>query len=66
VLAEFTEEVGARMPTPDERARLWLKEGTPVLTVRRVAWDTADLAVEMTDTVRAAPNYVLEYRFPAS
>ena len=36
-LAEFTEEVGARMPSPDERVRLRLPEGTPVLTVRRIA-----------------------------
>ena len=64
-LAEFTEEVAARMPTPDERQRLLLSEGTPVLTVRRIAFDKAGVPVEMTDTVKAAPSYVLEYRFPA-
>jgi GntR family transcriptional regulator len=64
-LAEFIEEVAARMPTPDERARLRLPEGTPVLTVRRIAFDTNGSAVEMTDTVKAAPSYILEYRFPA-
>jgi GntR family transcriptional regulator len=66
VLAEFTEEVAARMPTPEERQRLLLPEGTPVLTVRRVAIDTDGAPVEMTDTVKAAPSYVLEYRFPAN
>lgn len=66
VLAEFTEEVAARMPTPEERQRLLLPEGTPVLTVRRVAIDTDGVPVEMTDTVKAAPSYVLEYRFPAN
>lgn len=64
-LAEFIEEVGARMPSPEERARLRLPEGTPVLTVRRIAFDTNRMRVEMTDTVKAAPSYVLEYRFPA-
>lgn len=64
-LAEFTEEVAARMPTPEERTRLRLPEGTPVLTVRRIAFDTKGVRVEMTDTVKAAPSYVLEYRFPA-
>lgn len=65
LLAEFIEEVGARMPTPEERVRLRLPEGTPVLTVRRIAFDTDGVPVEMTDTVKAAPSYVLEYRFPA-
>ena len=64
-LAEFTEEVGARMPTPEERRRLRLPAGTPVLTVRRVAFDPEGRRVELTDTVKAAPSYVLEYRFPA-
>jgi GntR family transcriptional regulator len=65
LLDEFTEEVAARMPTPDERHRLLLPDGTPVLTVRRIAFDTDGRPVEMTDTVKAAPSYVLEYRFPA-
>jgi GntR family transcriptional regulator len=64
-LAEFTEEVAARMPTPEERQRLRLPEGTPVLTVRRIAFDDGGTPVETTDTVKAAPAYVLEYRFPA-
>jgi len=65
-LAEFTEEVGARMPTPVERVRLRLPEGTPVLTVRRIAFDIKGVRVELTDTVKAAPSYVLVYRFPAT
>jgi len=64
-LSEFAEEVGARMPTPEERRRLQLPSGTPVLTVRRIAFDKAGEPVELTDTVKAAPSYVLEYRFPA-
>jgi len=65
-LASFTEEVGARMPTPQERRRLSLAEGTPVITVMRVAYDVDGRPVEMTDTVKSAPSYVLEYSFPAT
>src|SRR4051812_25927832 len=64
-LARFTEEVSARMPTADERRRLQLSAGTPVLTVLRTAYSTDGRAVEVCDTVKAAPAYVLEYDFPA-
>jgi GntR family transcriptional regulator len=64
-LARFTEEVSARMPTADERRRLQLGGGTPVLTVLRTAYSTDGRAVEVCDTVKAAPAYVLEYDFPA-
>ena len=40
-LAQFTEEVTARMPTADERRRLELGGGMPVLVVVRTAYDTA-------------------------
>ncbi|HEX6353211.1 GntR family transcriptional regulator [Actinophytocola sp.] len=65
VLARFTEEVGARMPTPEERRELEIGTGVPVLTVLRTAYDTADVAVEVCDTVKVAPAYLLEYEFPA-
>lgn len=64
-LDRFTEEVTARMPTADERRRLRLSSGTPVLTVLRTAYDTDGRAVEVCDTVKAAPAYVLEYDIPA-
>ncbi|MER5672785.1 GntR family transcriptional regulator [Pseudonocardia alni] len=64
-LAHFTEEVSARMPTVEERRRLKIPSGTPVLLVVRTAYDTAGRAVEVCDTVKAAPAYVLEYDFPA-
>ena len=54
------------MPTPKERRRLSLPEGTPVTTVIRVAYDVKGRPVVMTDTVKSAPNYVLEYSFPAT
>ena len=41
-------------------------EGPAALTVRRIAFDSNGLPVELTDTVKAAPSYVLEYRFPAN
>lgn len=65
VLARFTEEVGARMPTPDERRDLEVGTGVPVLTVLRTAYDTNDVAVEVCDTVKVAPAYLLEYEFQA-
>jgi GntR family transcriptional regulator len=64
-LGHFTEEVSARMPTVEERRRLQIPSGTPVLLVVRTAYDTAGRAVEVCDTVKAAPAYVLEYDFPA-
>lgn len=64
-LDRFTEEITARMPTSDERRRLRLGPGTPVLTVLRTAYDTDGRALEVCDTVKAAPAYVLEYDFPA-
>jgi GntR family transcriptional regulator len=43
-----------------------LPEGTPVITVMRVAHDFEGRPVEMTDTVKSAPSYVLENSFPAT
>jgi GntR family transcriptional regulator len=65
ILGHFVEEVGARMPTPDERRALELSPGVPVLTVVRTAYDTTGRPVEVCDTVKAAYAYVLEYDFPA-
>jgi GntR family transcriptional regulator len=64
-LAEFVEEVSVRMPTPDERRRLQLGAGVPVLIVLRTAYDVDGRPVEVTDTIKAGPSYVLEYHFPA-
>ncbi|WAJ44607.1 GntR family transcriptional regulator [Mycobacterium sp. Aquia_216] len=65
VLARFTEEVAARMPTPEERRQLELEPGIPVLTVLRTAYDANDAVVEVCDTVKVAAAYVLEYEFAA-
>lgn len=64
-LDRFVEEVTARMPSADERRRLELADGVPVLVVLRTAFDTAGMPVEVCDTVKAAPAYVLEYDIPA-
>jgi GntR family transcriptional regulator len=64
-LKEFVEEVSVRMPAPDERRRLRLGAGIPVMVVVRTAYDLDGRPVEVCDTVKAGPSYVLEYRFPA-
>jgi GntR family transcriptional regulator len=64
-LGEFVEEVSVRMPTPNERRRLQLGAGVPVMIVLRTAYDAEGRPVEVTDTIKAGPSYVLEYRFPA-
>ncbi|MCU1685324.1 MAG: GntR family transcriptional regulator [Amycolatopsis sp.] len=65
ILDRFTEEVGARMPVAEERQSLGISPGTPVLTVLRTAYDTKGMAVEVCDTVKVAPAYLLQYDFPA-
>ena len=64
-LDHFTEEVSARMPTADERRRLQLTDGVPVVVLVRTAYDTTGRALEVCDTLKAAPAYVLEYDVPA-
>jgi GntR family transcriptional regulator len=65
-LRSFSEEVSARMPTPDEARSLRLGPGVPVIVVVRTAVDTDDVPVEVCDTVMAADRYVLSYELPAS
>lgn len=64
-LDHFTEEVSARMPTADERRRLQLTDGVPVVVLLRTAYDTTGRPLEVCDTLKAAPAYVLEYDIPA-
>jgi len=66
LLDHFTEEVGARMPTPEERQALDIDAGIPVLTVSRTAYDTDNVPVEVCDTVIVSDAYLLEYTFPAN
>jgi GntR family transcriptional regulator len=64
-LARFTEDVTARMPTPEESHALRLMAGSPVLALVRVAFDIDDVPVEVCDTVMSADHYVLAYELPA-
>lgn len=64
-LARFSEDVSARMPTPDEARSLRLTAGTPVFGLVRTAFDTGGRAVEVCDTVMAADRFVLSYELPA-
>ena len=64
-LGHFTEEVSARMPTPDERKVLQIGAGVPVITLLRTAYDVHDVPLEVCDTVKVSHAYVLEYDVPA-
>ena len=65
VLERFTEEVTARMPTPDEARLLSLSPGVPVFRLVRTAFDIDGRAVEVCDTIMAADAYLLAYELPA-
>ncbi len=64
-LERFTEEVSARMPTPDEARALALSPGVPVFRLVRTAFDADGRAVEVCDTIMAADAYLLSYDLPA-
>jgi len=64
-LDRFTEEVAARMPTPEEARRLALPPGVPVFRLVRTAYDLDGRAVEVCDTIMSAEAYVLNYELPA-
>ena len=64
-LARFTEDVTARMPTPEEARMLSLRPGVPVFRLVRTAYDMGGRAVEVCDTVMAADAYQLSYELPA-
>ncbi|GGN66880.1 transcriptional regulator [Streptomyces albiflavescens] len=65
-LAEFVETVQARLATKPETAALALSPGSPVIHLVRQAFDTSGRVVEVCDTVMAADQFVLDYRFPAT
>jgi GntR family transcriptional regulator len=64
-LGKFTEEIAARMPTPDEARVLALPPGVPVFRLVRTAYETGGRAVEVCDTIMAADAYLLSYDLPA-
>lgn len=65
ILERFTEEVTARMPTPEEARMLALPPGVPVFRLVRSAYATGGRVVEVCDTVMAADAYLLAYELPA-
>ncbi|SOB86351.1 GntR family transcriptional regulator [Streptomyces sp. 1331.2] len=64
-LAEFTESVRARLATKPETKALALSPGAPVIHLVRDAIATGGRVVEVCDTIMAADQFVLDYRFPA-
>ncbi|NEA72149.1 GntR family transcriptional regulator [Streptomyces sp. SID13588] len=64
-LAEFTETVRARLATKPETSALALSPGSPVFHLVRDAMTHEGRVVEVCDTVMAADQFVLDYRFPA-
>jgi GntR family transcriptional regulator len=64
-LDRFTEDVTARMPTPEEARLLSLSPGVPVFRLVRTAYDLGGRPVEVCDTVMAADAYMLSYELPA-
>ncbi len=65
ILERFTEEISARMPTPEETRALNLPPGVPVFRLVRTAYDTDGRAVEVCDTTMAPDANVLAYELPA-
>jgi GntR family transcriptional regulator len=65
ILERFTEEVSARMPSPDEARELALAPGVPVFRLVRTAFDRDGRAVEVCDTIMASDAYLLAYELPA-
>ncbi|MDH6113861.1 DNA-binding GntR family transcriptional regulator [Kitasatospora sp. MAP12-15] len=65
LLAEFGETVQARLATKAECVALTLSPGSPVIHLVREAVAEAGRFVEVCDTVMAADQFVLDYRFAA-
>ena len=65
-LGHFTEDVTARMPSPEESTALQLAPATPVFQLLRTAYDKDGRAVEVCDTVMSTDEWILSYRLPAT
>jgi GntR family transcriptional regulator len=63
-MARILEEVNARMPTPDERQRLRMPPGVPVLDVLHTSIDTGGEPYELTRFVLRADLSGLHYDVP--
>ena len=65
VLGSFTEQITARMPTPEEAVALQLGMGSPVIDALRIARDQHAHPVEINDILFAADRWELVYELPA-
>ncbi|MBK1788798.1 GntR family transcriptional regulator [Prauserella cavernicola] len=65
LIGSYVENVGARMPTPDETSQLELGPGIPVVTVTRVAYREDGTPLEMNDMTLPANRYELSYEWSA-
>ncbi|TVT39699.1 GntR family transcriptional regulator [Amycolatopsis rhizosphaerae] len=64
-IGRYGEDVGARMPTTEERSQLQLPPGTPVLTITRIAYREDGTPLEMNDMTLPADRYRLGYEWAA-
>jgi GntR family transcriptional regulator len=64
--AWFQEDLTSRMPDEDERERLELSAGSPVLVIRRTVWGPTGRALEVNAMTADAGSYVLRYRWVAA
>ena len=60
-IARSVDDLVARMPTPDEAVELALPPGVPVVQVIRTVFDSADLPVEVQDSVMAGDRHEFRY-----
>ncbi|MFD7384203.1 GntR family transcriptional regulator [Streptomyces anulatus] len=65
ILAEFSETIRARLATKAEASALALSPGSPVIHLVRNAETKSGRVVEVCDTIMAADQFVLDYRFAA-
>ena len=53
------------MPNKDEKARLNLERGTPVILLVRTAFAESGRVVEVNEMVLDSASYILDYEIPA-
>ena len=63
-MARLDDEISARMPTPDERERMHLPPGVPVIDVLHTSLDQDGVAYELTRFVLRADLSGLRYNVP--
>jgi GntR family transcriptional regulator len=65
-LTRFSEDVSARMPSPDEVKSLHLSRGVPLIEVFHTSFDQDDVAFEVTHFVLPADRNILTFELPVS